>query len=298
MRLFDHIPRWRYDTVPLSDESPPKEQEDCLAVTGEGPTVDSLYKSGRRRPKIPWLPILLAILLAANAVALFAILHVLRRSNNSQAPIIQTSSDSFFGHIPVRQTRWHPDESFTSTDPWDGAYWNNSTASKGFTPWDDMFRSAWISVDQPKSYGLSGGVPLRHFAPLNFKDAWSESSEGYVPTVIHQLHCVGIIKHLLEIQRGQRSGSDQGDYGSIDHLLEHGDHCVEYFRHSFMCAADLTLEPPVSVDIQDRQVHGTDGWGATHTCRDWDVVHDKIWAKLIKFVHMGTFGMVVMPDVD
>jgi hypothetical protein len=48
------------------------------------------------------------------------------------------------------------------------------------------------------------------------------------------------------------------------HASSHIAHCYDYLRQSILCESDITLE--------GRSLHGeelgTDGWGATHVCKD------------------------------
>lgn len=106
---------------------------------------------------------------------------------------------------------------------------------------------------------LSGGALLSEWGSED--EEWEEGTQAWATTLMHQIHCLGTLKsafHLL--QQGEK----------LDHERSgHIPHCVEYFRQSFMCQADLTLEPPMDVHHWPQ---GTSGWGNTHRCRDWDTV--------------------------
>jgi hypothetical protein len=56
-----------------------------------------------------------------------------------------------------------------------------------------------------------------------------------------------------------------------DHNVEHIQHCFEYLRHSIMCSADTAIEP------WKDEIHGVDGFGSEHQCRDFDLVYR--WAE-------------------
>jgi hypothetical protein len=53
----------------------------------------------------------------------------------------------------------------------------------------------------------------------------------------------------------------------------HMDHCIEYLRHSILCAADGTLEPTFAVP--ELNTKGVDS-NFTHVCNNWENLQD--WA--------------------
>lgn len=48
-------------------------------------------------------------------------------------------------------------------------------------------------------------------------------------------------------------------------------HCFDYIRVALMCYGDTALE---GADPGDEGLHGTEGWGVTHVCIDWDALFD------------------------
>jgi len=56
----------------------------------------------------------------------------------------------------------------------------------------------------------------------------------------------------------------------------HKDHCLDYIRQALMCHGDATFESMNSQDVLD-------GMGATHQCRDFDLMfswaYENRWTK-------------------
>ncbi|RAH40808.1 uncharacterized protein BO95DRAFT_436305 [Aspergillus brunneoviolaceus CBS 621.78] len=158
--------------------------------------------------------------------------------------------------VPIVDTLFMENHDYEVTDPYDGAW--NAPLSPLHTIWDDLyngdFLGAWVEIPEPAKYGLSGGIPLQKF---HLGNPLSERSEGYVISLLHQLHCVGELKHIL---------LDWERYGNIT-TLKHGTHCVEYLRQAVMCSADLSLEKPRY--LSNASFQGSNGWDAVHKCRDW-----------------------------
>ncbi|KAI0396413.1 hypothetical protein F5Y17DRAFT_472826 [Xylariaceae sp. FL0594] len=144
------------------------------------------------------------------------------------------------------------DRRFVDSDLHDG-FWNFDGNSKELrTPWDEVFAGAWIEIAHPADYGLKGGLPMSKYYNGNV----SPESEAYVPSVFHQIHCVGEIKHaIIALQNGRELAAP-----------EHVNHCVEYLRQAVLCSGDLTLERPLFVG--DTAWTPPNGWGFVHQCRD------------------------------
>lgn len=75
--------------------------------------------------------------------------------------------------------------------------------------------------------------------------------------MFHELHCVNTLRKAL-VERSHQEASDH-----------HVQHCLNYLRQFFLCAADSTLEP---YDFMDRDFK-IDTVGVTRQCRDWSVVY-------------------------
>ncbi|KAH8777482.1 hypothetical protein F5883DRAFT_543549 [Diaporthe sp. PMI_573] len=153
---------------------------------------------------------------------------------------------------PTFSRMFSQDPRFVNSDPHDG-FWNfEGNSAEPTTPWDEIFAGAWIEIAHPTKYGLKGGLPMNKY----YYDNVSPESEAYVPSVFHQIHCVGEIKHaFIELQNGRALPAS-----------EHVNHCIEYLRQAVMCSGDLTLETPSYVG--DAAWTRPNGWGVVHQCRD------------------------------
>ena len=91
----------------------------------------------------------------------------------------------------------------------------------------------------------------------------------YDVSVFHQLHCLNHIRHYLKttMQIAKTPVVDEGMKAFLDHPDEHIAHCFDYLRQGLMCNADLTFEWPR--EEKDGARFAVDGWGVTHTCKDW-----------------------------
>ena len=66
----------------------------------------------------------------------------------------------------------------------------------------------------------------------------------------HEMHCLLILKHILEEENGLGA--------------EHAEHCLNYLRQHIICEGDMTVE--------SREGDGSDeGW---RICKDFKVVHE------------------------
>lgn len=75
--------------------------------------------------------------------------------------------------------------------------------------------------------------------------------------MVHELHCLRHLQRVIE-------------HGLKESRIEHTHHCVTYLRQWVLCSADVALEPGdfEARDFENQRV------GATHTCRNWEVVYD------------------------
>ncbi|RDW87931.1 hypothetical protein BP5796_03625 [Coleophoma crateriformis] len=124
-----------------------------------------------------------------------------------------------FGEVPIRSKEFVEDHRYIHSDPYDGT-WDiraeNDTAKRAWTVWDDIYSGSWIEVPHPRTYGLPKGAPLLRDSLTSGTD----EIEAYVPSILHQIHCMGELKHLLLVlEKGKTLPS-----------LYHATHCVEYLR--------------------------------------------------------------------
>ncbi|QSZ36207.1 hypothetical protein DSL72_007333 [Monilinia vaccinii-corymbosi] len=132
--------------------------------------------------------------------------------------------------------------------------------------WDNLMPAGrgFILVEEPEKYGLKPGLPS-----LNGPDRYSISA-------FHQLHCLGMIREsynsALLGQRPHIHGDENlSDAAAQESNKEHTGHCFDYIRQAIICSADMTIE--WAMEMPDGKAPFTvDGWGITHTCRDWESV--------------------------
>ncbi|CAK1364462.1 unnamed protein product [Cercospora beticola] len=125
----------------------------------------------------------------------------------------------------------------------------------------------FVEVPDPSRYGLIGGFPLNSTFVTDadghrLKSHPGSKAEAYCLSVMHQLHCLTIIKEQFEKYRN----------GAIDSTIDHHTpHCFDYLRQAVMCSADMSLER-ASLDDQGNIELAVDGWGNQHKCRSWEAV--------------------------
>lgn len=162
-------------------------------------------------------------------------------------------TEALLGEIGWQTRALNEDERFVTTDPGDIEDTNATEI------WSDIYPSAWVAVSDPSRVGYGGGVNLHRDA--RDPSSWDAKTEGFSVALMHQIHCVAIIKHAFMVYR--RSDATSHDVG-----IHHIDHCVEYLRQAIICHGDLTLERPSTQTYPQ----GTTGWGDVHQCRDWDQI--------------------------
>ena len=110
------------------------------------------------------------------------------------------------------------------------------------------------------------------------------SQTVFTTSVTHQLHCLwSIMEGFAEATSpaGQVPAHDDfahGDGATTEEVAHfHLQHCFEYLRQAILCSADLALEGDQTTFPED--FVGSDGWDATHVCRDWDQVRAHLEAN-------------------
>ncbi|KAF3763254.1 hypothetical protein M406DRAFT_279313, partial [Cryphonectria parasitica EP155] len=91
---------------------------------------------------------------------------------------------------------------------------------------------------------------------------WYEGMTVFTTSVTHQIHCLFTIAQTY-------SGLSSGHPIPEDHHW-HMIHCIAYMRQAVLCAADTALEGKATTFPDDNS--GSDGWDATHVCKDYDQV--------------------------
>ncbi|KAJ5943436.1 hypothetical protein N7516_003604 [Penicillium verrucosum] len=178
-------------------------------------TEQSRAQTVRTHKILTWaMPIFFTSCVAALSVASF---YIGRRSVINEAQTYRTKSDFVFGDVPVKKVRWINDHRFMETDPMAGRFWSNKEGK--WTVWDQVHRGSWIQIAPSEKHEIFGGLPLNLYSA---NGSWPNGKEGYVTTVLHQLHCVGMLNHFkLELLHGNMLDANK---------LEHMGHCIEYLR--------------------------------------------------------------------
>ncbi|CEJ60617.1 hypothetical protein PMG11_09186 [Penicillium brasilianum] len=194
---------------------------------------------------------------------------------------VHLRSDLIWGEVPLRKVRWINDERFMKTDPTKGRFFSNKAGN--WTVWDEIHRGSWIQLSPSESQGISGGLPLSLYSE---NGTWPNGKEGYVPSVLHQLHCVGMMNHWkIQLMDGIILDKE---------TLGHMGHCVEFIRHAILCFGDTTLEKPAD---HSQFVH-VDYESSEHLCRDWSYISAQFWDSSIDFVWGTEKPMTVFENVD
>ncbi|KAJ5158347.1 uncharacterized protein N7500_007998 [Penicillium coprophilum] len=151
-----------------------------------------------------------------------------------------------------------------------GRFWSNKEGS-------------WIQVAPSKKLEISGGLPLNLYSA---NGSWPNGKDGYVVTVLHQLHCVGMLNHV-------KLGLIHGNMPDEKNLAHMG-HCIEYLRHGVMCYGDTALEKPVDhsnfVQVTTEETE--------HICRDWSYLSEQFWDVSIDFIWGTERPMTVFENSD
>ncbi|KAK4233880.1 hypothetical protein C8A03DRAFT_47664 [Achaetomium macrosporum] len=135
----------------------------------------------------------------------------------------------------------------------------------------DAVRARWLSI-VPKGLGY---IRINNTHAYNNLPTPLQSypDSTFTTSVTHQLHCLHAIVEVVAAYT-----SNQRDKLPAEGTW-HLSHCFEYLRQSIMCCGDLALEgqhttfPP--------GVTGSDGWDATHVCRDYGQVLEYLEGKRV-----------------
>ena len=132
----------------------------------------------------------------------------------------------------------------------------------------DTLTGGWVEIEPTPDHSLSGGAPLSHWGDP--AEEWQEGSQVWATTLMHQIHCLGMMKSTwTKMANGESINNRRHD---------HFPHCIEYLRQAVMCQADLTLEP--AIDPMQWPI-GTSGWGVVHECKDWDAVLNAVKQRAV-----------------
>jgi hypothetical protein len=118
-----------------------------------------------------------------------------------------------------------------------------------------------------------------------------ETALVYGVSVFHQLHCLlwrsssfsaEISDCGARISFGLLTTPRPGRTSSLNEIVFHRDHCLDYIRQALMCNADASFEPLTSV--------GINGMGAVHQCRDFNKIFSWAYEHRSDKVHGSGYG--------
>ncbi|KAF7880295.1 uncharacterized protein EAF02_007141 [Botrytis sinoallii] len=177
---------------------------------------------------------------------------------------------TIFGDIPWTRQTFGGNDNFLHADPYDGQAWTlyknqNFDPERQSTVWDDIYPSNFIAVENPQQFGFQGGVELS--AEAQNSTDFVAGSQGFGLAFLHQIHCVGVLKHYLSYVNRSEMTAQQN---------VHTDHCIEVLRQLILCKADLSVQRPKGLPSSTR-------WPSQqqHICRDERVLMDAIWSRAI-----------------
>ncbi|THY37879.1 hypothetical protein D6C98_10571 [Aureobasidium pullulans] len=147
--------------------------------------------------------------------------------------------EAFFPDFDKISTVFVADSDFTRNDTY------------GDQLWDELvpIGAGYVKVSNPRQYQLPASQVV--------KDNGTGYAEMYQASVIHQLHCMGVLRNYT---RAYEAGIPPPHGGHF-----HVKHCIEYVRQAILCTADTTLEQANAGGSFTAQ-------GAVHQCRDWNLV--------------------------
>ncbi|KAF1963319.1 hypothetical protein CC80DRAFT_530217 [Byssothecium circinans] len=192
--------------------------------------------------------------------------HLLHRYWNS-------GSKNLIDLFPIVPVDFRSDDRFVKSEPFDSPFWipvEGKSNDMGVSAWN-YYGNDWIWLEKGSPYEIPGGRPL---IPLFEKDAWMKDYLGYISAYQHEVHCLGIIKNVLNSYRdGKNVTASQNHHANS--------HCLEVIRHSVMCHPDLTLAVP-EFDAAGNE-HEPYWGGEKHMCRDQKKVHDFLASRNMGF---------------
>ncbi|TGO44271.1 hypothetical protein BOTNAR_0877g00040 [Botryotinia narcissicola] len=172
--------------------------------------------------------------------------------------------------VPWTRQPFGGNDDFLYVDPYDGQAWTlyknqNFDPERQSTVWDDIYPSNFIAVENPQQFGFQGGVELS--AEAQNSTDFVAGSQGFGLAFLHQIHCVGVLKHYLSYENRSEMTAQQN---------VHTNHCLEILRQLVLCKADLSVQRPKGLPSSTR-------WPSQqqHVCRDERVLMDAIWSRAI-----------------
>uniref|UniRef100_A0A0B7KQC7 Oxidase ustYa n=2 Tax=Bionectria ochroleuca TaxID=29856 RepID=A0A0B7KQC7_BIOOC len=158
----------------------------------------------------------------------------------------------------VKKT-FYPDERYTGPSNLTHHHWDDLVAAH-----DALY------IANPEEHGLPKGISAPFTHPG--KDRVGQPS-FYVVTILHQLHCLNIIRfHYWQVK-----GYTPVTHGYSEAEWDvHLDHCFEYLRQAISCGSNFEIEgsSPLADPNNKHHIASTvTGWGVEHTCINIDALH-------------------------
>ncbi|KAJ6617496.1 hypothetical protein B0H10DRAFT_1304391 [Mycena sp. CBHHK59/15] len=153
-------------------------------------------------------------------------------------------------------------------------------------PGVELSETVKMVVEESVHYSLSPAAEAKAEWYTAFPDGVGTVRLGphhraFFVSMYHEIHCLQQFRDILVEQDVQYSNPK---------FRGHLHHCLNYLRERALCQADLTLEPG---DFTTRNF-AEDRIGATHICRDWTAVIEKVdanwsdWVSVWKEFHNVT----------
>lgn len=102
----------------------------------------------------------------------------------------------------------------------------------------------------------------------------------------HQLHCIEKMRIYLDDPNNPMVNA------------AHQQHCMNYLRQSFLCKADMTLEPVSDVegDWDEEDMIFRSGTDVVHTCKDPKLLAEEVSMNYLKWRHIWNISEPIKPE--
>ncbi|RCI09973.1 hypothetical protein L249_8425 [Ophiocordyceps polyrhachis-furcata BCC 54312] len=136
----------------------------------------------------------------------------------------------------------------------------NNTFTEPPTPdndraWNELLPAGrgFVYVEDGARYGLEPGIA-------------TDKGEIYSVSLYHSIHCLGLVRRnywrLIHAVLGHTT--EMVEFARKEMNDSHTAHCFDYFRQSFECSADMSLEWPLT-SASGKRIQ-VDGEGIPHVC--------------------------------
>ncbi|TLS27202.1 hypothetical protein PpBr36_04901 [Pyricularia pennisetigena] len=135
-------------------------------------------------------------------------------------------------------------------------------------------KQKWLDL-VPKGLGyVKVDHPERHNNLPHRLVAFPKNTTAFTTSVTHQLHCL----HAIAATYNNMLINNTNSSPNPDDMAPwHINHCFEYLRQTIMCCGDTALEGEATTFPENET--GSDGWDATHICKNYDQIHSYLEEK-------------------